>query len=155
MRKSLLFALPAIASLAAVSGSVPAFATNARTAIGLCDQRPGCTYEVADDGFVFIHVDGHLIICPPGMNCVLVYRSATADDFRVHPGALTTQPDANGSGHATVLGTAGGSHFGTTGGDGGSTGGGSSGGFIGGTGVATNAGLSSDPTKGKGIQPLH
>lgn len=50
-------------ALAGLMMASPAFATNTREAIKMCDANPKCQFDVGEDGVV-ISVGGELIVCP-------------------------------------------------------------------------------------------
>ncbi|MFZ1772581.1 MAG: hypothetical protein WAT78_01330 [Rhizobiaceae bacterium] len=68
--------------LAPLAFTAPAFATDARQAIKLCDKNPNCSYNVRDNGSVTIVVadgaGGKHISCPQEGEC-------SCDLCRVNP----------------------------------------------------------------------
>lgn len=68
---------------AVLTVTTPAFATNAREAIRLCDKNPKCSFTVRDNGSVDITVDGNYINCPQEGECTC--------DICNHPSGIKSQ----------------------------------------------------------------
>jgi hypothetical protein len=61
-----------LASLATLVLPSVSSATDARTAIRLCDRNPACNYTVSDNGDVSLSVGGNLIECPQEGECICI-----------------------------------------------------------------------------------
>lgn len=153
--KHLLFALPAVATLAVGFGSAPALAYNGNQFIDACKKISTCEYGVSPDGHVQGHNNGVHYSCPPpgnkqgGDDCIVITRAAphpTAADMIV--GNTLVNDPGNGGPSDDGSGEGGGSSSGFS-----STGGQH---YIGSAGLrATVAPNTLGPHHGPGAQPLH
>ncbi len=98
MRTSTRVFIATLASIGTLILPSMSFATDARTAIRLCDRNPNCSYTVTDAGDVDIFVGDDIILCPQdgACTCVCTHRQVQALGGRGNvTGLLNNRPSVN------------------------------------------------------------